>query len=202
MKISSKSGKLVIFITRYLAYWFFSILRKTYRYSISGDSFQGKRCVYLLWHQNMIALLLLRAYEDNVVVISASFDGELIAAPSRMFGYIPARGSSSKKAVSLLKSMLGLAKEHSIAITPDGPKGPKYVIKDGAFFLAYMSKIPIIPISVKTGSKWQFNSWDQYIIPKPFSKIDVLYHPAVYVDDKEAIPELIAKVTAQMTKDF
>jgi len=198
MKINSFSGRLTVFITKYLAYIFFSVLKMTYRYRISGDMQKDKKCIYLLWHQNIIALLLQRTYEGVAIVISSSFDGELIAAPSRLFGYKIIRGSSSRKAVSALREMLSMSKSCSIAVTPDGPKGPQYEIKDGAVYLAYMSKNPIVPVKVVTHSKWQFNSWDKFILPKPFSRIDITYFDPIYVKSKDEIEDVIKKAGSLM----
>lgn len=189
MKKSSIQGKILLFVEKYIAWIFLVCMKMSLRYRVIGDTHKGQRVVYVLWHQNILSVLLSRIYENIGIVVSASFDGELIAAPAELLGYRAIRGSSSKKGVSALKEMLQMIKSSSIAITPDGPKGPAHKIKEGAVFLAYMAKLPIIPVVVKTNRKWQFNSWDHFILPKPFSLTEIHYLDPVYVTSKEEIGE-------------
>ncbi len=200
MKKNSIQGKLVIFIEQYIAWFFLICLRLCLRYRISGNPYKGQRVVYVLWHQNILSVLLTRIYEKVGIVVSASFDGELIAAPAELLGYRAIRGSSSKNSVSALKEMLQFIKTNSVAVTPDGPKGPPYKIKEGAVFLAYMAKLPIIPVIVHTRRKWQFNSWDRFILPKPFSLTEIHYMDPVYITSKDEIASKCVEIEDMMIK--
>ena len=70
---------------------------------------------------------------------------------------------------------------HDIAITPDGPRGPRYELGPGMIYLAQRARIPIIPIHAEFGRHWRLKTWDSFCIPKPFSRIDVTLAPAVTV---------------------
>ena len=82
------------------------------------------------------------------------------------------RGSSSWRGGESLKEMVNkLRNGYDVVVTPDGPRGPRYRLKKGAVLLAKHEKIPIILASVTFARYWQLNSWDKFILPKPFSKI-------------------------------
>ncbi len=202
MKKNSFLARMMIFIEKYIAWAFLSLLRLTYRYQVSGESYKKQRAIFIIWHQNIIPLLLLRTYEDIGVIISSSFDGELIAAPATLFGYQAIRGSSSRNSISALKEMISFSRKHSIAVTPDGPKGPAHKIKEGALFLAHMTKLPLIPVVLKCNKKWQFNSWDHFILPKPFSINQVLYCEPIYITNKEDIETKAIEIEELMEKRY
>ena len=83
--------------------------------------------------------------------------------------------------------MIKIAKEYRPAITIDGPKGPIYKAKDGVFYIAYLTKLPIIPVEVGIDREWIFNSWDKFRLPKPFSKITISYLKPIRIEKKEDI---------------
>jgi len=157
----------------------------TYSYKISGLKKPYPKYIYVFWHRNILPLLLNRKNEKVVVLVSQSKDGDYIAEPCKLFGFLTARGSSTRHGASALKELIKLSKNHSIAITPDGPKGPKGVIKEGVLQLSYLTKIPICAVKVKVSSAWIFNSWDNFIFPKPFAKIEILYSAQMSISSKE-----------------
>ncbi len=198
MKVNSFSGKVVIFLVRTIAFSILKLLYFSLRYSIKGDPKPYPINIYIAWHQNMIPLLLSRSNENIATLISSSFDGEIIAQTSKKLGFFPIRGSSSKRGISALKEMIKYLDFNSISLTPDGPKGPKYSMKESPFFLSYLSKKPIIPTRVVVSKKWVFNSWDNFILPKPFSHVEIQYLPPVFVEDKNQIEFLANQVRSQM----
>lgn len=162
-------------------------LTATLRYKTSGLPLPHPQCIYILWHRNIIPLLLRHAGEKAAVIISASRDGDLIAEPAKLLGYKTARGSSARDAIGALRSILKYSKDHTIAITPDGPKGPAKQIKDGALYIAYMAKLPVIPIALTINKEWVFHSWDKFRLPKPFSTIHIKYGEPYFIQTKEEL---------------
>lgn len=199
MKVHSLSGKIVLFLGKYSAYIFLKILNLTIRYSIKGDPKPYPVCIYIAWHQNILTMLMNRHSENIATLISPSFDGELIAQTASLFGFLPVRGSSSKQGTAALKELLDTLKSNNISMTPDGPKGPRFIMKDSPFFLSYFSKKPVVPIKVTVNSKWVFNSWDQFILPKPFCRIEIEYLPPVFVLNKEDIARESLRIQTLMT---
>ena len=139
----------------------------------------------MFWHRNLLMMTLQRVYHGAAVMVSSSKDGELIAGPLWELGYIPVRGSSSFKGSSAMKEMIKISQKISLAITPDGPKGPCYTFHPGLFQIAYLAKIPIVAVAVNADKEWQFNSWDRFRFPKPFAKLTMIYSDPIWVKSKE-----------------
>jgi hypothetical protein len=106
-------------------------------------------------------------------IISSHFDGALIASTLGFLKIEPLRGSSRKGAKQvLLQAFKSIKRGEEVLITPDGPKGPRHSMSDGAIGIALKSKLPIFVMNYTASSYWQLDSWDRFVIPKPFSKID------------------------------
>ncbi|HPW24705.1 MAG TPA: lysophospholipid acyltransferase family protein [Candidatus Syntrophosphaera thermopropionivorans] len=161
------------------------LLRATLRIAVHNQPSDDYRCVYAFLHRNLLLLTLHRINSQIAVMVSSSKDGELIAGPLKYLSYIPIRGSSTHQGSQALKEMVRLSRTHSLAITPDGPKGPLGTIHPGLFQLAYLAKIPIIPVSANSSKEWLVKSWDRFRIPKPFSKLLVKYGEPIWVNNKE-----------------
>lgn len=109
-------------------------------------------------------------------IISRHFDGELIAGVLHYFSIQPLRGSSSRGAKQvLLEAFRALKKGDDVLVTPDGPRGPRHQISDGAIALAHKAKAPVLTVNYIPKSYWTLKSWDQFVIPKPFTQIDFYF---------------------------
>jgi len=126
-----------------------------------------------------------------VVMISQNRDGEYIARVIRRFGYGVVRGSSSKgghgATVEILRAMNN---GQDVGLSIDGPRGPRYVAKPGAAYLARKSGNPVIPFSISVEKKWIMNSWDRFQVPKPFSRAVVLIGNPIYVHESATEEEI------------
>ncbi len=106
-------------------------------------------------------------------IISIHFDGGLIAGTLKLLKIRSLRGSSKKGAKQvLLQAFKSIKSGEEVLITPDGPRGPRHSMSDGAVGIALKSKLPIFVMNYKASKYWQLGSWDKFVIPKPFSKID------------------------------
>jgi lysophospholipid acyltransferase (LPLAT)-like uncharacterized protein len=138
--------------------------------------------IYCIWH-NRLALCVKLYYRfgqrrDNAPglagLVSASKDGALLSAIFQRFGVQPVRGSSSRRGAQALVELNSWAERgYDLAITPDGPRGPKYVLADGAITLAQITGLPLVPASYHLNWKIQIKSWDKFQIPLPFACCDV-----------------------------
>ena len=138
---------------------------------------------YSLWHQNTVAGMIGQWGGPYQILLSGSKDGDLLKFTADRMGYTSVRGSSTrggKKAMDEL--IIGLKAGKSAAITPDGPLGPPKVVKSGIIEMARKSGASILPLSTVANSYWTFNSWDQFRLPRPFSKIIVRYGKPITVD--------------------
>jgi len=190
--------KLTLFFEKYLAFLLLHLLRVTYQYKITGLQRPYPHAIYAFWHRYIVPIVISRRNENAVIVISSSKDGDYIAEPAKLLGYQPVRGSSTRKGTSALKQMIALASQYTIGITPDGPKGPAHVVKEGVLQLAYLTKLPLYAISVSVSKAWVFNSWDRFVLPKPFAKINVHYSEPIYITQKEDFEEKKSELTQQM----
>ena len=189
--------KILFFLEKYSVALFVLMLGSTLRYKLRTLPPEGN-VIYAFWHRNMIPLLFLHKFEKVVILISSSKDGDLIANPAHVLGYLTSRGSSRRGGSSAMKKMVKLSQDHCIAITPDGPKGPCAKVKDGVGFLSYFTGKPIIPVAVDI--KWEkvFNSWDRFRLPKLFSKINVSYGDPIFVNSKDEIKAKVQEVQKAM----
>lgn len=171
----------------FLAASLLKLLKKTMRFEAFNQP-EKEPVVYAFWHRNLLYCSLLRAGDPIAVIVSASKDGDLISAPVSRLGYHIVRGSSSRRGSQALKELVRAAREYSIAITPDGPRGPVGTVHQGMFTLALLAKIPIVAVHVDAKHEWVFSSWDRFRFPKPFAKVRVYYSDPIYVNNKDEIP--------------
>lgn len=127
--------------------------------------------VVAFWHQRMV--LLLHAYRKSgiVVLVSEHGDGEMVARVCRRLGYGLVRGSSTRGGVSATLALgRSLGEGATIAITPDGPRGPPHVFRDGAVYLASRHGLPILPMAVAYKRAWRAPTWDGFLLPVPWTR--------------------------------
>ncbi|HOU25663.1 MAG TPA: lysophospholipid acyltransferase family protein [Candidatus Cloacimonas sp.] len=180
--------KIFYYLERKLGALLLRLLRKTLKFEVINQETSDRiRCIYMFWHRNLLLMTLQRIDQGAAVMVSSSKDGELIAGPLSELGYIPVRGSSSRKGSMAMREMIRMSKTISLAITPDGPKGPCYTFHPGLFQIAYLAKIPIVAVAVNANKEWLFNSWDKFRFPKPFAKLTMIYSDPIWVNNKEDI---------------
>ncbi len=152
--------------------------------------------ILCIWHNRLLAGVLgdYRARRRRPmplsVLTSASKDGGWLAAIARRFRMGNVRGSSSRRgAAALLELTRHLGEGGDIAITPDGPRGPNYQLAPGLLYLAQRTGVRIVPVEIQIGSYWRIGTkWDALWIPKPFSKITLIYHkPLEIAQDESAL---------------
>ncbi len=130
--------------------------------------------IYCFWHQCVFPCTMYFRHSRAVILISRSFDGELITRILRMFGFDAVRGSSSRSAREGLLGLKHIIESGRTAIfTADGPRGPIYQTKMGPIKLAQLTGAPVGSFYLLPEHAWVMNSWDRFLIPKPFTRICV-----------------------------
>lgn len=169
--------------------WFATSLARTLRltvdYQCEGPSTAGPR-LFAVYHNRIIAASAAAspwlALRPTLVLTSASKDGATLATAMECFGIGAVRGSSSRRgAVALVALRRELEQGRHVVITPDGPRGPRYVVQPGLLKLASLTGVPIIPVKVEYSNCWALNTWDEFRIPKPFSKVKVTWGKEIMV---------------------
>ena len=133
--------------------------------------------VCVCWHNELLmspqAYRKIHKTQPASAIISSHFDGSLIASTLNMLKIRPLRGSSKKGARQvLLQAFKSIKSGEEVLITPDGPRGPRHSMSDGAIGIALKSKLPIFVMNYKAEKYWEMKSWDRFVIPKPFTKVD------------------------------
>jgi len=150
--------------------------------------------IYCFWHQCVLPCTLYFRRTHAVILISRSFDGELITRILRMFGFAAVRGSSSRAG---REGLLGLNRAiesgRPAIFTADGPRGPIYQTKMGPVKLAQMTGAPIGVFHLQPERAWVIHSWDRFLIPKPFTRIVVSWARGLAVAAEVAEGELELK---------
>ena len=148
---------------------------------VVGDKIPGPT-VFAFWHRAL--LVCAHRFRDRgiAILVSSSFDGDLIARTVECLGFRVVRGSSSRGGATALRNMqLAYARGHICAITADGPRGPVYVAKPGAAMLAHSvgnglsSGTWVGAFYALPERRWELKSWDKFMIPKPFSRVVVTW---------------------------
>ena len=164
------------------------ILGSTWRIRFVGKEHEdeaGSPLIWAFWHSRMLPLLFAYRRQGIIILVSQSFDGELIARALRRFGFRTVRGSSSHGGMrSLIEIKRELENGARVAFTPDGPKGPREVVKPGVAAASVKSGAPIIAVAVETDRKWVLGSWDGFQIPKPFGHIEIRLSKPIYPGEK------------------
>jgi lysophospholipid acyltransferase (LPLAT)-like uncharacterized protein len=159
-----------------------SIVGRTWRFEVIAEQgvtpvCEGQKAgpeIYCFWHQCVLPCAFFYRGSGAVILISRSFDGELITRILNLFGFDAVRGSSSRGAGEGLLGLYGAINSGRTAIfTADGPRGPIYETKMGPIKLAEMTGAPIGAFHLEPERAWIAQSWDRFLIPKPFTRICV-----------------------------
>jgi len=127
-----------------------------------------RQVILAFWHDQLFMMASGYRGPGVSVLISASRDGEYIARTMDYFGIGSIRGSSTRGGRAAFREMVELAKKPvDLAITPDGPKGPRHEVKEGVVQLARLSGRPVVPMAFSCSRGHRFRSWDRFLLPLP-----------------------------------
>jgi len=179
------------------------------------DTYRGP-AIYCIWH-NRLALCMPAYYSyarkrtrrsGIAAMVSASRDGGFLTAILQCFRVQPVRGSSSRRGPQALLELTTWAeRDYDLAITPDGPRGPCYVVQDGIMSLAQVTGLPIMPFSYELRWKIRLKSWDRFQIPLPFSACEMQIGQPVRVprdispEQRDALRQQLQETLRSLTFD-
>jgi lysophospholipid acyltransferase (LPLAT)-like uncharacterized protein len=178
-----------------LAGWAMKLLAATLRFDIrdqcgiGGSATTMPPVIYILWHNRFFCVppawnRICYGHRKTVALTSASHDGDMVARAMAVFGLGSVRGSTSRRGVAALVGLKRALREgFDICVTPDGPRGPRYRLQPGIIKLAESTGAPIVPIHVRFASAWRLKTWDRFVIPKPFSRVEVIFAQAITLPD-------------------
>ncbi len=155
---------------------------KSLRIKLLREGGKARRVIYALWHGRMFILIYFYRRMGIDVLISQHSDGELVARVVKGLGYLPVRGSSTRGGLNGFFELSQGARGRSLAITPDGPRGPREVVQPGIILLAQRTGLPIVPLGASAQKRLVLPSWDGFLIPHPFSQAVVVEGPPLGVE--------------------
>lgn len=165
-----------------VARWLISLLGATWRVEVVGRDHPSRLrrrrqpFVFALWHGDLVPLMWFHRGDSTSLVVSTHVDGGYLVKAARAWGYGIIQGSSTRGGQAAFRQMLRVLRDGGeIAITPDGPRGPARVVKSGVVAAAQLAGVSIIPVAVTVSSGWRLRSWDQFLIPKPFARVHIVY---------------------------
>ncbi len=178
------------------AHWLLPLLARLYirflgltsRITITGAKDYPGPAVYALWHRQEVLMIWLHRGKGICGLVSQSKDGEHMARILLGMGFNVVRGSTTTGGMMALRGLIKAARKgYSIAITPDGPKGPIFKVQPGLVYVAQKAGVPIIPVACALSRKKVLRSWDRYQFPLPFGRIEAVYGEPIAVSETDAV---------------
>jgi len=169
-------------------------------YESTGD----RRYLFCIWHDQLVMTLFSGRPKNMAGLVSRHQDGSFLADGMKMIGIASVRGSTSRGGAQAMRELMETARDLHVAITPDGPRGPRHVIKQGIVFLASHSGRAIIPGAFSCHRCWKFSGgWSDLMIPKPFTTIYIRGGAPFHVPSRlkrDGLDEYTAKLQAVMER--
>ncbi len=162
--------------------WRMRFINPELRDAVKAQQSTGVIC-YACWHHSTLTSMLSVARRRFAVLVSKSFDGDVIAFVNRKFGVSSARGSSSRSGKEGFSELMSFMDQgYEVGFTVDGPRGPRHKVKAGVIALASRTGVPILPTASCGVRTWIFQkSWDKFRLPKLFTDVLVIYGPPIFV---------------------
>jgi lysophospholipid acyltransferase (LPLAT)-like uncharacterized protein len=204
--------RLALFLIAWVGYFAIELICRTLRIDISSEEIDNpdrntwppSPAIAPFWHRCVFPATFYFRDRDVSVMTSRSFDGEYIARIIEKFGFRAVRGSSSRGGVRALLGMHDVIEEGRIAaFTIDGPRGPQYVAKPGPVLLARNTGATIRCFYIAVQEAWVLNSWDYFVIPKPFTRAHVRWSGPIAVpkdSDSAAMQRYHAEMQAALDR--
>ena len=160
---------------------------------------KDEHVIISFWHDQLFMMIKGYRGPGARVLISTSKDGELISRTMKCFGQDSVRGSSNRGGRAAFRHMLEIAEQpFDLAITPDGPKGPRHQIKDGLIQLARISGRAVIPMAFVCSRGHRFKSWDRFLFPYPWGRGVYRFGPPQYFHKGESIDAFRTRIQQAM----
>lgn len=143
-------------------------------------NFRGP-AIFLFWHEYIPLLFYLRGHCNIAMLLSQHQDAEWLSQAARHMGFETVRGSTNRGGVAALRQLLRKSRSMNLAITPDGPRGPRRRLAAGPVYLASRLDIPLILVGQGYDRPWRLRTWDKFAMPKPYSRARVIASPPLHI---------------------
>lgn len=140
-----------------------------------------QRNIYLFWHESIMLPLDLGGDCNLAMLTSRHRDADLLCRLALHLGYNTVRGSSNRGGDQAIRELISRSDKEHLAVTPDGPRGPRRKLAVGSIFLASHTGLPLVIYAVGYNRPWRLNSWDRFAIPRPFSRARIVISPRIFI---------------------
>ncbi len=137
--------------------------------------------IFMFWHEYIPMLFYLRGHSRIAMLLSRHQDAELLSHAARHMGFQTVRGSTGRGGTAALRELIRKGNGMNLAITPDGPRGPRRKMAPGPIYLSSKLGIPLVAIGLGYDRPWRTPTWDKFAIPRPFSRARVLPSPFLQI---------------------
>lgn len=164
--------------------WIATLDAKAAFYDLSVDPGSPdcrRQKIYIFWHEYILFPIYLRGHCNMSMLLSQHRDAEILSRAAYHLGFDFVRGSTSRGGVAAIRQLLAKSRNMHLAITPDGPRGPRRQLAPGPIYLASKLGMPLILMGFGYDRPWRVNSWDRFALPRPFSRARVILTPEVSV---------------------
>lgn len=146
--------------------------------------------IYVFWHEYLLCPLLVRPASRMILIVSRHRDAEILNRIAHRLGFVTVRGSTYRGGSNALLRIVRNDRPLHIAITPDGPRGPRRTVAPGAVFLASRLQVPIVPLGIGYDRPLRAPTWDRFAIPVPGSRARCVVGPAIWIPGRLGRQEL------------
>jgi len=137
--------------------------------------------LFVFWHEYIPTPFYYRGHCNIAILISQHRDAEWLSAAAAYMGFDTVRGSTRRGGTAALLELARKSETMNLAITPDGPRGPRRVLAPGAIYLSSKLQIPIVAVGIGYDRPWRVSTWDRFAVPRPFSRLRGLMGPKIRI---------------------
>ncbi|HTN74292.1 MAG TPA: lysophospholipid acyltransferase family protein [Pirellulaceae bacterium] len=191
--------------TTLISRWMETLEYKAAFYERAADpahpDFQGP-AIFVFWHEYIPFLFYTRAFCNIAMLVSAHKDAEILSQAARFQGFATVRGSTQRGGGTALRDLQRKGQTMNLAITPDGPRGPRRRLAPGAIYLASKLQLPIVPIGLGYDRPWRMPTWDRFAVPKLYSRARAITGPPMRLPehlDREGVEHYRQQVETMLT---
>lgn len=153
----------------------------------------NQHSIFIFWHEYIGLVLPRWGHTPLTVLCSQHRDGEFVNQVAAELKLHIVRGSSNRGGAAAIRQLKSNSQYSSIAITPDGPRGPRRQLAIGPIYLASLLKIPLVPVGIGIDRASRLNTWDQFVIPHPLARVRFILGPKLMIEPTRDRDQMEAK---------
>jgi lysophospholipid acyltransferase (LPLAT)-like uncharacterized protein len=159
--------------------------------------------IYIFWHEYILFPLHMRGNSNLAMLLSRHRDADILLEVARHMGFDCVRGSTFAGGAAALRELERKGQSMNLAITPDGPRGPRRVLAQGPIYLSSKLGMPIVAMGFGYDNPWRLGSWDRFAIPKPYARARAVVSPELHIPpdlDREGVEHYRLKVETMLNR--